>query len=477
MVQAANPLYALTTVTAVANLVISLDANLKMLSSANAYNKADNNTPSTSAAKSKEEYYCSIHLQNRTHNTADCHVRNRQLQANRSLPTPSQHKPTQFTSPSTTVMTRSSTSTATPHGNLTCNLCGKAGHWAKNCYKNTSNSSNGKSKVSVRQVMVQEESLSDDNEDNNDDNEDEPDVIDYQEINDNVINIRRVHVPTMQNGSTSKANDSALSLSQAQQPAIPVPLTLNDCPYLGVLDCGASNTIISSTILKDIQVSIIPQDGIIVSYQGKQERRIGITSPLTLRCGDKTIQQSFEIANLPEDTLILIGYDLFSILGFSIMGIPNNFPDTQPQPALIAVDEPDPIISSDPTKDEQTEEFKYQQTIFLQQIQSILIAHEQSLLTQPGTFCTIPESMVELPIPKDKQIYVRQYPIPHTLIPIMDECVEKWKKDGVVTPAPINCRFNNPLTMAPKKDSFGNMTLKRPCLDPRHINKLLPEDR
>ena len=42
----------------------------------------------------------------------------------------------------------------------------------------------------------------------------------------------------------------------------------------------------------------------------------------------------------------------------------------------------------------------------------------------------------------------------------MDECVDKWKQDKVVIRAPINCQFNNPLTMAPKKDAFGNLELK-----------------
>jgi hypothetical protein len=85
--------------------------------------------------------------------------------------------------------------------------------------------------------------------------------------------------------------------------------------------------------------------------------------------------------------------------------------------------------------------------------------------------------MVELPIPEGQHVHVGQYPIPHNLVLIMDECVDKWKRDGVVIRAPIDCSFNNPLTMAPKKDSDGNLTLKQPCLDPQHINKLLPDDK
>ena len=59
----------------------------------------------------------------------------------------------------------------------------------------------------------------------------------------------------------------------------------------------------------------------------------------------------------------------------------------------------------------------------------------------------------------------------------MDECIEKWKKEGVVVRAPINCCYNNPLTIAPKKDEFENITLKRLCLDLRYINKLLLDNK
>ncbi|RCH78691.1 hypothetical protein CU097_002699, partial [Rhizopus azygosporus] len=57
--------------------------------------------------------------------------------------------------------------------------------------------------------------------------------------------------------------------------------------------------------------------------------------------------------------------------------------------------------------------------------------------------------------------------------------VQKWLADGVIEPVPANIdnKRNSPLTLAPKKDIHGNLTGKRPCLDPRHINKYLPDDR
>ncbi|HYT44041.1 MAG TPA: reverse transcriptase family protein, partial [Methylomirabilota bacterium] len=60
---------------------------------------------------------------------------------------------------------------------------------------------------------------------------------------------------------------------------------------------------------------------------------------------------------------------------------------------------------------------------------------------------------------------------------LVDEAVANWLKDGTITRAPVNTSWNSPLTLADKKDAHGNKTGKRPCLDPRHINRLLPDDK
>ena len=75
---------------------------------------------------------------------------------------------------------------------------------------------------------------------------------------------------------------------------------------------------------------------------------------------------------------MLIGLDLFPVLGFLISGILIDYPDTKIQPTLIAKDEPDPIISPNFTDEEQDEEFKQAQATFLQQIQPALTTHTES---------------------------------------------------------------------------------------------------
>jgi RNase H-like domain found in reverse transcriptase/Reverse transcriptase (RNA-dependent DNA polymerase) len=58
----------------------------------------------------------------------------------------------------------------------------------------------------------------------------------------------------------------------------------------------------------------------------------------------------------------------------------------------------------------------------------------------------------------------------------LDDAVEKWLHDDVITLAPTGNVHNNILTLAAKKDKKGNKTLWRVCLDPRPLNKLLPDD-
>ena len=85
-----------------------------------------------------------------------------------------------------------------------------------------------------------------------------------------------------------------------------------------------------------------------------------------MRCGDKTVQHSFEVVPLPEDSPILLENDIFSSFRISIIRILVDYPDRQIQPLVIKAEEPDPIISSDLSNDEQDIEFKQRREDFLQ---------------------------------------------------------------------------------------------------------------
>lgn len=90
-------------------------------------------------------------------------------------------------------------------------------------------------------------------------------------------------------------------------------------------------------------------------------------------------------------------------------------------------------------------------------------------------FCNIPESVVRLEINPDlkHKLYRRQYKIAAALMPLANEVIERWLQEGKIELAPAGCEFNNPLTIAPKKDDSGTMTGIRVCLDTRALNNAL----
>jgi hypothetical protein len=95
-------------------------------------------------------------------------------------------------------------------------------------------------------------------------------------------------------------------------------------------------------------------------------------------------------------------------------------------------------------------------------------------------FCNLPESVVKLEVDPAKRdnLYRKQYKIPYSLIHLADDVIKRWLKDGKICLAPPNCQYNNPLTIAPKKDDIGKLTGIRVCLDPRALNAaLIANDR
>jgi len=95
-------------------------------------------------------------------------------------------------------------------------------------------------------------------------------------------------------------------------------------------------------------------------------------------------------------------------------------------------------------------------------------------------FCSLPESVIKLDVAPEAlpKLYRRQYKIPQTLAALADVVVQRWIASGKVTLAPVNCAYNNPLMVAPKKDEHGKMTGIRVCIDPRPLNAaLISNDR
>ena len=90
-------------------------------------------------------------------------------------------------------------------------------------------------------------------------------------------------------------------------------------------------------------------------------------------------------------------------------------------------------------------------------------------------FCSLPDSFLRLEVASEKRVnlYRSQYNIAHSLKLKADPIIDRWLATGKIVKVPTLCRYNNPITIAPKKDANGDYTDVRVCLDTRVLNESL----
>eukprot|EP00732_Lithocolla_globosa_P000060 Lithocolla_globosa_v1_NODE_8_length_11455_cov_155.660175.p2 type:complete len:406 gc:universal NODE_8_length_11455_cov_155.660175:4058-5275(+) len=249
--------------------------------------------------------------------------------------------------------------------------------------------------------------------------------------------------------------------------SISVPLTLNGHRFLVLYDTGAS--VISSSVLLSLGMSPVPgtatalrlaDEDVVVSSPGLSPV-IELHISGAVGQPPRTIQCQFRVLNLD---VPLLGMDLHSRLGFKIVGIPSDFPDscrdiTPDPPARAACP-----LEQPPSGEEAT---------------ALKTALESSLAANDATrrkFCTHLDAVVHLDTGDASPSYVRQYKVPQSMEHHFDAFVAKCLRMCIIGPAPAGCEWNSPLLAVRKKDEAGNYTKVRICIDPRHVNGKLKGD-
>lgn len=94
-------------------------------------------------------------------------------------------------------------------------------------------------------------------------------------------------------------------------------------------------------------------------------------------------------------------------------------------------------------------------------------------------FCNLPEAELRLKLDPElaapERLNKRQYPLSHKARAAADPVIKRWYDSGKIVRAPPGCPYNNPLTVAPKKDDSGQLTGFRVCLDVRKLNLAIIE--
>ena len=248
-------------------------------------------------------------------------------------------------------------------------------------------------------------------------------------------------------------------------PYLYAPLLIKGRRVLAVLDSGATHSYMSSRTAAGLKISAVATREYAQLANGQKISVEGRTGDLTVTCGDRAEVVNFAILPLADDVPILIGLDLFPLFGFEISNVPVLFPDTNStlQEELIT---PEELV----VYKEEEEELDAKLREELKQV----LERNQNL--PPSALCNVPESVVVLETGNNKPSFIKQYPIPRNMLPILETEIQSWIDKRQVIPSPPNTAWNSPLLVVPKKDPSGNIKGWRPCIDPRAINKMLSDD-
>ena len=246
------------------------------------------------------------------------------------------------------------------------------------------------------------------------------------------------------------------------------PIILQDKRSLGLIDTGADFSVLNRNFILNNKVNFYPKHGLL-NLAGKNNtlNRIGVSESINIRYNGKSLSHSFEIMEFSENDKVdvILGTDILNQLGITLSGVAHTWDDT-----VIFDDSIDDTVKPNNSPSGST----VQQKFFMKELTPYINANQN---IPKNKFCTVPESTVHLDTTPGKVANIRQYPIAYKLIPTLRNEINKWLENGVIKKAPVNTAWNSPLTLVDKKDADGNKTGKRPCLDPRHINVLLPDDK
>lgn len=307
-----------------------------------------------------------------------------------------------------------------------------------------------------------------------------------QRINNNNVRTRMAHLNQPNDDPNMMAIDDDQLDHQAQGKqlnaapktththSILVPITIQNRQVKALLDTGADHSLIDIEFANENKWFITPHThtgSIIMSMKGHVGQRHGYIKDMSLQYMSCQYTHTFEVLPLSENIKVTIGLDLMSKIGISIHGLAThwNIDERQSKPS-------DDTLFDIPKPNESPAGTEAEQKQFHAAIKPYIHANTQIPKT---SFCTVSQSVVRLDTPEHVTSYRPQYPLPEAAMDEVKRTIDEdeWLADGTIERAPTYSAWNSPLTLAQKKDADGNKVKLRLCLDPRHINQLLPNNR
>ena len=242
---------------------------------------------------------------------------------------------------------------------------------------------------------------------------------------------------------------------------VTIPISINSFETSGTIDTGAQVSILSHHLSERINAKVVPTNLKIGQIAvNSQSPALGITEGALVSFNGKVIPLNFVIMETDNKNQCLLGIDFFKAAGLYIGGFEYNH--SQPQPREYSVQE--------------TEEQYYADSIRLPILEN-LQEHLKSNSLTANSRCTAPEATVSLDTGQHKPSWVNQYPVAQSRKEILDKQIQDWLETDVITLAKGGSQWNSPLLIVPKKGKPDEPPKFRICIDPRHLNSKLDDDR
>ena len=234
---------------------------------------------------------------------------------------------------------------------------------------------------------------------------------------------------------------------------------------LALIDSGSDISLLSFNLCNKYNIAINPCLNIQITLaNNEQVPLLGKTDQILIKYNGRDIKHSFYVMNeLGNGKQSLFGCDIFSKLGISLSGVAFNWDDNKVLYDDAIVDEQyQPNISNAGTDSEHSK--------LLKALEPAIKRNQEIDIRE---LCPHPLALIKLDTIPNETRARRQYKIAEKLMPVFDETVKEWLKNGVIKPAPPS-PWNNPVTFAPKRKGDGTMSW-RTCLDVRELNSILLE--
>jgi hypothetical protein len=234
---------------------------------------------------------------------------------------------------------------------------------------------------------------------------------------------------------------------------VETPCLLNDIQIFGLVDPGSNVSLIDKKWAEAAGWAISPVEGHIVQALDKSRQpRIGVCRGVELRNGTNKFKVDLEVADLSQETKLILGMDIFSRLGYSMTGIPFTWPTDPPPPVEKPPVQPDiPVSGGIPDswrkviKDNQELEF--------------------------NSACKWPEAEFSIDTGDANPVYIPQWDIPPGQLPQFNAQVMEWFQYGYIVEGDPDCRWNSPL-LGVKKQGDPDPNKLRICLACVGVNKV-----